>query len=113
MRQAGYLAAAGLYALKNNISRLKDDHIHAQCLAVALKKNVLIKEVLDTPTNIVIAKTANNEIRDKLLDYYRSEKLLAVPFGDNTFRMVTHINITRQMTERATEIIQSSGISLL
>lgn len=107
MRQAGLLAAAGLFALKNNIPRLSADHRNAQVIATALKKNRLIKEVMDSPTNIVISRTESNETRDWLLDYFSSKQLLAVPFGDCTLRMVTHLNITYEMAFRAARIIES------
>lgn len=110
MRQAGYLAAAGMFALKNNVNRLKEDHKNAKVISTALKENRFIKEVMDTPTNIVIAKTENNKTRDQLLDHYRSKQLLAVPFGDNTLRMVTHLNINDEMVIRAAEIIKSAKI---
>ncbi len=109
MRQAGYLAAAGLFALKNNISRLAEDHYHAQILVNALKENPLIKEVKDAPTNIIIARTETNVERDYLLEYFRSRQLLAVAFGDCTLRMVTHLNITKEMTLEAARIIRSAG----
>lgn len=107
MRQAGYLAAAGLYALKNNLHRIQEDHIHARIIAEALKKNKWIKEVMETCTNIVIAKTENDVIRDQLLNCFRAEKLYAVPFGEGAFRMVTHLNISREMALRAASIIES------
>lgn len=110
MRQAGYFAAAGLYALQNNLSRMKDDHENAKIISDALMNNPFIKEVLAVPTNIVIAKTETNEIRNNLLENFRQKNLLAVPFGDCTLRMVTHLNITREMTQRAAEIIESVKI---
>ncbi len=110
MRQAGYLAAAGLYALKNNLILLIEDHQNAKIISDALKESSLIKEVMNAPTNIVIAKTDTNKTRDLLLDYFRQNKLLAVPFGDCTLRMVTHLNITHEMAQRAAEIIELSKI---
>lgn len=110
MRQAGYLAAAGLYALQNNLSRLKDDHRNAKVISAALKKNRLIKEVMDAPTNIIIAKTETNETRDQLLEYFRQNNLLVVPFGERTLRMVTHLNITGEIAQRAAAIIESAKI---
>ncbi len=110
MRQAGYLAAAGLYALQNNLSRLKDDHRNAKIISTALKKNRLIKEVMDAPTNIIIAKTETNETRDQLLEYFRQKNLLAVPFGECTLRMVTYLNITGEMAQHAAAIIETAKI---
>jgi threonine aldolase len=109
MRQAGHLAAAGLFALKNHVQRLKEDHLTARTIASALKRNRFITEVMETPTNIVIAKTESNEIRDRLLNDLRKQQVLAVPFGEGILRMVTHLNITPEMAERAARMIESAG----
>src|SRR6185437_14774900 len=54
MRQAGFMAAAGIYALENNIQRLAEDHRHARMLAEALEKKDFVKNILPVETNIVI-----------------------------------------------------------
>ena len=54
MRQAGFLAAAGIYALQNNIDRLAEDHEHAQQIAAALEQKEFVSYVLPVETNIVI-----------------------------------------------------------
>src|SRR5439155_16860755 len=54
MRQAGYLAAAGIYALDNHVERLHEDHYHAKLLAEALCEKDFIGEVFPVETNIVI-----------------------------------------------------------
>src|SRR5204862_467459 len=54
MRQAGFLAAAGLYALENNIARLKEDHVRAKKLTDVLQKQSYVESILPVYTNIVI-----------------------------------------------------------
>ncbi|MGZ3920070.1 MAG: threonine aldolase family protein, partial [Bacteroidia bacterium] len=54
MRQAGFLAAAGLYALKNNIGRLKEDHKKAKEIEKALKESSFVESILPVYTNIII-----------------------------------------------------------
>ena len=57
MRQAGFLAAAGIYALKNNIERLKQDHDHAKQIGDAIAKTSMVKSVFPVETNIIIFET--------------------------------------------------------
>ncbi|MDB5012134.1 MAG: threonine aldolase [Daejeonella sp.] len=56
MRQAGFLAAAGIYALDNHVQRLKTDHLHAKTLELALSKLSYVKDIIPVLTNIVIFK---------------------------------------------------------
>src|SRR5690606_27087783 len=56
MRQAGFLAAAGIYALDNNVGRLKEDHARARDLGKMLEKLTVVSEVFPVATNIVIAR---------------------------------------------------------
>ena len=59
MRQAGYLAAAGIYALQNNIERLEEDHRHAKQIAEAIATKDFVKLVLPVETNIIIFELKN------------------------------------------------------
>src|SRR5438552_13099204 len=108
MRQAGIIAAAGLYALEHNIQRLVEDHRHAKQLAGAL---VALPGVRITPehveTNIVVfdiqetARTAED-----VLDRLKAEGLLLVPFGPATLRAVTHLDISTSQIEQACAILK-------
>jgi threonine aldolase len=93
-RQAGYLAAAGIYALENNIERLKDDHKRAKEIGKIMEQIPEVEEIYPVDTNIVIFR-----INDKILasDYVKKlhEKgIKTAPFGKHLVRFVTHLDFT-------------------
>ena len=94
MRQAGYLAAACIYALENNITRLAEDHRKAKQIEALLKQCAWVKEVLPVETNIIIFEVEHSA--------QTSERLAALgirtsPFSPTLVRMVTHLDITDEM----------------
>ena len=98
-RQAGYLAAAGIYALENNIERLKDDHFRAREIGKIMEGISEVEEIFPVDTNIVIFR-----INDKILvsDYVQklNEKgIKASPFGKHLVRFVTHLDFTDEHLE--------------
>lgn len=99
MRQAGYLAAAGIYALENNVDRLKEDHDLAQLLAEKLKDADEIVEVWQPETNIVVGVLENSEAVDQYLDKLKQKGVWAVRFGANMIRMVAHIDVDRKAVD--------------
>jgi threonine aldolase len=106
MRQAGYLAAAGLYALDHHVHRLKDDHQRAKELGRVLSSLSYIQEVLPVETNIIVFTLADSINPDKFLHYLLENKIKAVPFGKNTIRFVTHLDITDDMLTQAIDILK-------
>jgi len=104
MRQAGYLAAAGIYALENNVERLKEDHQRARALGEALNKASFVKEVMPVDTNIVIFLVDDV---DKRITQLKEKGVLGVPFGGNQIRFVTHLNFTEPMLEQTIKIIKA------
>lgn len=104
MRQAGYLAAAGIYALDNHVDRLKEDHAHARALGEALAQKDFVSEVMPVDTNIVIFTVDDVE---KRLTQLKEKGVLAVAFGAHQIRMVTHLDFTDAMLEQAVEVIKS------
>jgi threonine aldolase len=94
MRQAGIIAGGGLYALKNNINRLKDDHVRALKIESILAKQDWIKEVIPTETNIVVGILKNPKDQTKILEQLKSKGILAIDFGNGRIRMTTHLDIT-------------------
>lgn len=89
MRQAGILAAAGIYALDHQIDRLKEDHARARALGEILRKQSFVTETLPVSTNIVIARLEGitpEELLKKLAD----KNIKAVKFGKDLVRFVTH-----------------------
>jgi threonine aldolase len=90
MRQAGYLAAACIYALDHHIERLHQDHANAQAIGKLLERKDFVEKVYSVETNIVIAKLTKPE--GWFLDRLREHDILAVPFGKNLVRFVTHLD---------------------
>jgi len=92
MRQAGYLAAAGIYAIDNNVNRLKEDHSRAKMLGNTMSKIAFVEEVLPVETNIVIFRLADSMPHEKFTTTLAENDIFVVPFGKQTIRMVTHLD---------------------
>ena len=104
MRQAGFLAAAGIYALDHHVERLKDDHSHAKTLAATLSSVSYVKSVMPVETNIVIFEVAAGSA-DKIVSQFKEKGLLCNTTSSSTVRLVTHLDISEEMIDRAIEII--------
>ena len=89
MRQAGILAAAGIYALDHQIDRLKEDHARARALGEILRKQSFVSETLPVSTNIVIARL-EGITPEELLKKLAEKNIKAVKFGKDLVRFVTH-----------------------
>jgi threonine aldolase len=106
MRQAGYLAAAGIYALENNVNRLKDDHQRAKLLANDLNKLSWIKEVFPVYTNILIIEVQPDLELNNIIQKLSQHKILVAAFGPQQIRFVTHLDINDEMMNRTIEILK-------
>ena len=91
MRQAGFLAAAGIYALDHQIERLKEDHRRARSLGEFLMKAPHVVEVLPVATNIVIARLEGIS-PEAYLQALSSKGIKGVKFGKDLVRFVTHLD---------------------
>jgi threonine aldolase len=107
MRQAGYLAAAGIYALENNIDRLSDDHVHARQIADALAAKDFVKEVYPVETNIIIFSLKQPGSAKDLVARFKELQILTHAISPNQIRLVTHLDITPEMTQRTIAAIES------
>jgi threonine aldolase len=105
MRQAGYLAAAGIYSLKNNISSLKEDHLRAKELEKILRNKPYITEVLPVDTNIVVFKLVDEWNDVLFLETLKQKGMLALGFGPQTIRMITHLDFTDEMLEKSKKVL--------
>jgi threonine aldolase len=105
MRQAGYLAAAGLYALENNVERLADDHRRARLLGETLAAQPYVAEVLPVETNLVIFRLRDEQPAGAFLDYLKQHGIIASSFGPQMIRFVTHLDVTDDMLARVTEAL--------
>ncbi len=97
MRQAGYLAAAGIFALDNHVARLADDHQKAKKIGETLENLSWVSNVLPCETNILIFFVASTEIRDKVLNHLKEREIFAMAFGPQSIRFVTHLDFTDDM----------------
>lgn len=109
-RQAGYLAAAGIYALDNHIERLRDDHRRARVLAEAVSKISFVENIRPVQTNIVIFDVRPPETAASFLEKLKEKGIKAASFGPQTIRFVTHLDFTEEMLEQAVEVLRSSRL---
>jgi threonine aldolase len=107
MRQAGYLAACGIYALKNNIERLNEDHIKAKEIESVLKNSNFISQVEKVETNILIFQIEKSIKTDVFLNKMSNQNIKLISMGDNKLRLVTHKDYTNQMHEKFLDIISN------
>lgn len=110
MRQAGYLAAAGIYALDNNIQRLKKDHEKAREIARILSGCYQVSRVDPVDTNIIIFSLNVGEKVNDFLNLLKKHGILALGFGGNSIRMVTHLDIDDAMMGKFESAIKSISI---
>ncbi len=107
MRQAGYLAAAGLYALQNNIDRLSIDHQNARRLSEAISQSSLSGSALSTPTNIIMFDFETPEALSIAMEQLSANDILTGSMGPTRLRLVTHKDVSDEMMERAVDAISS------
>lgn len=105
MRQAGFLAAAGIYALDHHIKRLAEDHAHAKQIAEVLQHKNFIGEILPVETNILIFEVKGKYTAASLAQKLKKNNILVIPISANQIRIVTHLDISAKMTEDTCRII--------
>lgn len=106
MRQAGYLAAAGIYALDHHVERLREDHHNARRLATVLSELEWVENIRPVQTNIVMFDVKAPLTAAGVLEQLLQKGLKASAFGPQTIRFVTHLDVTNEMIERAEEILK-------
>lgn len=106
MRQAGIIAAGGLYALENNIQRLKEDNNKAKRLAEVLYDLPYIKNVEPVHTNILVFNLKNMD-SEHFVNILNSNGILAKPISGETMRFVTHMDVTDEMIENVINVLKS------
>jgi threonine aldolase len=106
MRQAGILAAGGIYALENNIDRLNIDHDHAKAIQGMLRGKSFITGIFEVETNIVIAEVAPDFDLNNFIQKMSSEGILFLSLSPNRFRMVTHLDITAAMINKIEDTLK-------
>lgn len=96
MRQAGYLAAAGSYALKHHRSDLNEDHRRAKEIAAELQNSSFVKEVQPVETNIIIFSLKDDFDETEFVERLKANQILIMGLGKGKLRMVTHRDYTQK-----------------
>lgn len=107
MRQIGFMAAAGLYALDNNMERLQQDHQKAREIADALKSLAFIKKVEPTETNIVIFYLKEGISEATFMKDLTDNNIRISSMGEGKLRIVTHLDYTDAMHLFLLEVLKS------
>ncbi len=106
MRQAGFMAAAGIYALDHNIERLEIDHKNAKQVAEALLKKDFTGKMLPVETNIIIFEVVDETYTARsLAEAFKKYDILVMPISQTQIRMVFHLDITEQMVKKTLNVI--------
>ena len=106
MRQVGYLAAAGIYALDHHVDRLEEDHQRAKTLGEALMASDWIEKVEPIETNIIIFKLHKNLDEQLFLTALEKENIKLISMGEGKLRIVTHLDFTDEMLSKVVEVLK-------
>ena len=106
MRQAGFLAAAGIYALDHHIDRLKEDHVRAKTLEKVLASQSYVESMMPVDTNIIIFKLRSGITAEKFLNKIGEHQLKALPFSQTEIRLVTHLDFDDRMLEKTVDVFK-------
>jgi threonine aldolase len=107
MRQAGIIAAGGLFALKNNVSLLKQDHRKAKVLEKVLSSFTWVDNVLEVQTNIVVTTLKENVNVEQLIGRLKEKNILVMAFGGQSIRMVTHLDFSDNQLDEVVKALKS------
>jgi len=106
MRQSGYLAAAGIYALQNNINRLEEDHKRAKELGQVLEQLPWIEKVAPVETNILIFEVKKALEEKMVIEKFKDKGILISSMGQGKLRIVTHLDYRQVMHEYVLEALE-------
>ncbi len=105
MRQAGYLAAAGIYALDYQVERLKKDNDRAKQIGAVLHQLSYVENIRPVHTNILIFDVKPPRTAASFLEELKQAGILAVAFGEQTLRFVTHLDVTESMVDQVIDVL--------
>ena len=105
-RQSGYIAAAGLYALKNNLERLSIDHTNARIISEVLKSKPFVEEIFPVETNIIIFKVRSPYTAASLAAKLKELDIWAIAISPTNIRMVLHLDISTEMVDKLCTTLQ-------
>ncbi|MEM1320401.1 MAG: GntG family PLP-dependent aldolase [Bacteroidota bacterium] len=107
MRQAGILAAAGLYALEHHIDRLKEDNEHARQIGQVLEQQDYVATVRPVQSNIVIFELTPSYTAEDILERLKAKGVLAVALGPQSIRFVTHLDVSSEQVRETIKILEN------
>jgi len=107
MRQVGFLAAAGIYALDNHINRLQEDHQKAKEIGAVLESVSYVTKLETIETNIVIFYVDEKIGADNFIQKMKEKNILLTPMGEGRIRIVTHLDYTNEMHEILLKALQN------
>ncbi len=107
MRQAGFIAAAGIYALENNINRLAVDHEHTRQIEAALLKKDFVINLLSAETNILIFEVQQSYTPVSFTEHLAKQDILVMAISATQVRMVVHLDITVEMVTKLITLIEA------
>jgi threonine aldolase len=110
MRQAGYLAAAGIYALDNHIERLGDDHRRAKELAIVLQRLPWVASVEPVETNILIFSIQTYLDEKAVIEKFKEKGIFISSMGQGKLRIVTHLDYRQVMHEYVLEVLPKISV---
>jgi threonine aldolase len=101
------MAAAGIYALENNIDRLALDHRHAKQIEEALSKKEFVGNIMPVETNIIIYEVIGKYTAKSLAEAFYTNDILVSAISPTQIRMVLHLDVTEEMVLRTIDVIQN------
>lgn len=107
MRQAGSLAAAGIYALNHHIDRLAEDHQHAKLIENILSKKDFVGKILPVETNILIFEVKGKYSAPQLSTLLKEKGILAIAISPTQIRFVFHLDISPGQVQETIDIINT------
>ncbi len=111
MRQSGYLAAAGIYALQNNISRLEEDHRRAKELGAVLQTLSWIEKVEPIETNIIVFSAKSTIPDQQVIEKLKQKNIAISLLAKGKLRMVTHLDYKEVMHTYVLEALEKLQFS--
>lgn len=106
MRQAGYMAAAGIYALDHQVERITIDHQHARQLGDALAQQSYVKSLMPVDTNIVIFELDDRVSATDFVQKMADKGVKCSTFGRQLVRFVTHLDVSPDMITYTIQTLQ-------
>lgn len=107
MRQAGFMAACGLYALDHHIDRLQEDHDHARAVSSALEEKGFVQAILPVETNILIFEVASPADRVRLMQQLNEKGIRCINMSPTRIRFVFHLQVSPAMVDYCINTIRS------